>query len=196
MGEIKTSGGGDADQPVIGFRIGVFNWRLKRARERAGLTMVQLSERAAINIGTLYGIQALKEKPTEAQADRLSATLVVPVDDLFPGLIDELVSRIGTVEVPLTAPQVRALIVDDEDSRVRQIALRQVLLPLLSSGVLTERERYVLVNYTAADRDDRPSLDEIGKRPGWTRERVRQIEAQLLHKLRYPTRSRQLASLL
>jgi transcriptional regulator with XRE-family HTH domain len=187
----------DDEQPILGFRVGVFNWRLKRARESAGLTMAQLSERTKIDLTTLYAIQGLRQKPTESQADRLSAALVIPVDDLFPGLIDELISRIGTVEIPLTEQQVRRLTTDrdEEDRRLSNITVRQALLPFLSQ--LSRRQKQLLVQYTAADHNDRPSLSELGREMGLDRERVRQLEAQLLARIRRtPRLTRDLASAL
>ncbi|MCJ7722981.1 MAG: RNA polymerase subunit sigma, partial [Anaerolineales bacterium] len=36
------------------------------------------------------------------------------------------------------------------------------------------------------------TLEEVGKKFGLTRERIRQIEGQALHRLRHPRRARQL----
>ena len=57
---------------------------------------------------------------------------------------------------------------------------------------LDEREREILsLRFGLAD--DRPlTLDEVGRRFNLTRERIRQIEAKALRKLRHPTRSRRL----
>jgi RNA polymerase primary sigma factor len=57
---------------------------------------------------------------------------------------------------------------------------------------LSERERRVLLLRFGLE-DDRPrTLEEVGKEFNVTRERIRQIEAKALRKLRHPSRSRKL----
>ena len=57
---------------------------------------------------------------------------------------------------------------------------------------LTPRERRVLqLRYGLIDGHQR-TLEEVGKRFGLTRERIRQIEAKALRKLRHPSRSKKL----
>jgi RNA polymerase primary sigma factor len=59
-------------------------------------------------------------------------------------------------------------------------------------GTLTEREREVLrLRFGLADGRSR-TLEEVGKEFNVTRERIRQIEAKALRKLRHPSRSRKL----
>jgi RNA polymerase primary sigma factor len=59
-------------------------------------------------------------------------------------------------------------------------------------AVLTERERQVLeMRFGLRDGKDY-TLEEVGKYFQVTRERIRQIEAKALRKLRHPTRSRHL----
>jgi len=59
-------------------------------------------------------------------------------------------------------------------------------------GFLTEREREVLeMRFGLNDGKDH-TLEEVGKRFGVTRERIRQIEAKALRKLRHPSRSKSL----
>lgn len=59
-------------------------------------------------------------------------------------------------------------------------------------GTLTDRERRVLdLRYGLTDGQER-TLEEVGQEFEVTRERVRQIEAKALRKLRHPSRSRKL----
>ncbi len=73
-------------------------------------------------------------------------------------------------------------------------ASRQLLREQVSSAlsVLTDREREVLqMRFGLLDGMDH-TLEEVGQHFKVTRERIRQIEAKALRKLRHPTRSRQL----
>ena len=75
------------------------------------------------------------------------------------------------------------------DAASRQLLKEQIRSAL---GVLSEREREVLeMRFGLQDGQDH-TLEEVGKHFGVTRERIRQIEAKALRKLRHPTRSRQL----
>ena len=68
--------------------------------------------------------------------------------------------------------------------------LREKILDVLDS--LTERERNVLsLRFGLKDGYSR-TLEEVGKKFKVTRERIRQIEAKALRKMRHPTRIRQL----
>jgi RNA polymerase primary sigma factor len=75
------------------------------------------------------------------------------------------------------------------DAATRQLLKDQIRQAL---GVLSDREREVLeMRFGLQDGQDH-TLEEVGKHFGVTRERIRQIEAKALRKLRHPTRSRQL----
>jgi RNA polymerase primary sigma factor len=75
----------------------------------------------------------------------------------------------------------------DETSRT---LLHEQMADILDS--LSPRERQVLSLRFGLDGGKSHTLEEVGQKFGLTRERVRQIEAKALRKLRHPMRSRQL----
>ena len=68
--------------------------------------------------------------------------------------------------------------------------LKEQLVEVLST--LTDREQKVLRLRFGLDDGRARTLEEVGKEFNVTRERIRQIEAKALHKLRHPSRSRKL----
>ena len=75
------------------------------------------------------------------------------------------------------------------DAAGRQLLKEQVRSAL---GILSDRERQVLeMRFGLVDGHDN-TLEDVGRLLGVTRERIRQIEAKALRKLRHPTRSREL----
>jgi len=75
------------------------------------------------------------------------------------------------------------------DAASREL-LKAQLIKVLSE--LSDRERRILLLRFGLE-DDRPrTLEEVGKEFNLTRERIRQIEAKALRKLRHPSRSRKL----
>jgi RNA polymerase primary sigma factor len=77
---------------------------------------------------------------------------------------------------------------------VIQDSLRRNLLKVLST--LTPREEKVLRMRFGIDTEVDLTLEEVGKNFSVTRERIRQIEAKALKKLKHPNRMNQLASFL
>jgi len=73
------------------------------------------------------------------------------------------------------------------DAAAKEILKDQVMKTL---DILTERERQVLEYRFGLIDGEEQTLEEVSKKFNITRERVRQIEAKALRKLRHPVRSR------
>ncbi len=150
------------------------------------LDMLEPSEVQAINSGNANGVSM------EPALDRKLRRAAAKVRRIM-----RISQEPMSLETPVGAEESSLLgdFIEDEtipgpvDAASRQLLKEQVRSAL---NVLTDRERQVLeMRYGLKDGQDH-TLEEVGQYFQVTRERIRQIEAKALRKLRHPTRSRQL----
>ena len=80
------------------------------------------------------------------------------------------------------------------EDNVESVMLREHIEALL--GDLKERERQVIVLRFGREDGHPRTLEEVGREFKVTRERIRQIEAKALRKLRNPVRSKRIRDFL
>jgi len=143
--------------------------------------------------------QILQEKGREATPEELSERMEIPEDKI------RRVLKIAKEPISMETP-----VGDDDDSSLGDFIedahsvspmdmatverLREATREVLSS--LTGREAKVLRMRFGLDMNTDHTLEEVGKQFDVTRERIRQIEAKALRKLRHPSRSEHLRSFL
>ena len=139
--------------------------------------------------------QLLHQNGHETSADDIAAEIDMPVDKVRE------IMRVAQEPVSLETP-----IGEEEDSHLGDFIpdndapapadaashtmLREQLSDVLST--LTPREAKVLKLRFGLEDGRSRTLEEVGKEFNVTRERIRQIEAKALRKLRHPSRSRKL----
>ncbi len=111
--------------------------------------------------------------------------------------ITRMVQEPMSLEMPIGSEESSSLgdFIEDESvpgpaDETSQNLLREQMKDILDS--LSPRERHVLKLRFGLDDGQSRTLEEVGQKFGVTRERVRQIEAKALRKLRHPMRSRKL----
>ena len=143
--------------------------------------------------------QMLHEIGREPTPEELAEKLGMPLDKV------RKVMKIAKEPVSLETP-----IGDEEDSHLGDfIEDKNAVLPLSSAihsnlretttrilSSLTPREERVLRMRFGIGMNTDHTLEEVGQQFSVTRERIRQIEAKALRKLKHPTRSRKLRSFL
>ncbi|GAB0150453.1 MULTISPECIES: RNA polymerase sigma factor RpoD [Marichromatium] len=143
--------------------------------------------------------QMIQEMGREATPEELAIRMDMPEDKV------RKVLKIAKEPISMETP-----IGDDEDSHLGDFiedagvvspvdsatseGLREATQNMLAS--LTSREAKVLRMRFGIDMNTDHTLEEVGKQFDVTRERIRQIEAKALRKLRHPTRSERLRSFL
>ena len=143
--------------------------------------------------------QMLQEMGREPLPEELAERMMMPEDKI------RKVLKIAKEPISMETP-----IGDDEDSHLGDFIEDNTLdLPIDSAtseslrnsvrevlGGLTAREAKVLRMRFGIEMNTDHTLEEVGKQFDVTRERIRQIEAKALRKLRHPSRSEQLKSFL
>ncbi len=137
----------------------------------------------------------IKENIPEYSITELSTALKSTIEDKF-GYVrikGELsgVNNHSSGHIYLTLKDENAVIPIDA---AIQSNLRQTTTKILSS--LTPREERVLRMRFGIGMNSDHTLEEVGQQFSVTRERIRQIEAKALRKLKHPSRSRKLRSFL
>jgi len=141
--------------------------------------------------------QILHEEGREAQPEEIAKMLRMPVDKVHK------VMKISREPVSLEAP-----VGEEEDNQLSDlIEDKLAVLPIENAmqenlrdhvddalGKLTPREERVLRMRFGIGMNQDNTLEEVGKQFSVTRERIRQIEAKALKKLKHPTRARKIRS--
>ena len=137
-------------------------------------------------------VQQLGREPT---VEEIAQALELPPEKV------EDIQRIAQEPVSLETPigeeedsQLGDFIEDKDSPNPEEATAGQLLREQLEEmlGELTEREREVLRLRFGLEDGRAHTLEEVGKRFNVTRERIRQIEAKALRKLRHPSRSKRL----
>ncbi|BCV20610.1 RNA polymerase sigma factor RpoD [Moorella sp. Hama-1] len=139
--------------------------------------------------------QLLQELGRDPSPEEIAHEMDIPVERVRE--IMKIAQEPVSLETPIGEEEDSHLgdFIEDEDAQAPAEAasfmlLREQLEEVLNS--LTPREKRVLRLRFGLDDGRARTLEEVGQEFGVTRERIRQIEAKALRKLRHPSRSKKL----
>jgi RNA polymerase primary sigma factor len=137
-------------------------------------------------------LQKLGRRPTEAEIAKKSKMSIAKVREILKvsQIPLSLETPVGDEESSRLGDFVEDVLVEAPDEVVMHGLLRDDLEETMKS--LTKREETVLKLRFGIDDGHPRTLEEVGRVFNVTRERIRQIEAKALRKLKHPTRSRKL----
>ena len=139
--------------------------------------------------------QLVQELGRDPLPEEIAEELNMPIDKV--GEIMKIAQEPVSLETPIGEEEDSSLqdFIQDNETPAPQDAatfrlLKEQLVDVLST--LTPREEKVLRLRFGLDNGRARTLEEVGKEFNVTRERIRQIEAKALRKLRHPSRSKKL----
>ncbi len=179
-------------------------WWIRQAITR-GISDQSRTIRMPVHMGDIINkMLRVRSRLTEEQGKQPTSKEIGQEMDMYPKKVEEII-KVSLIPISLESP-----IGDQEDCHLGDlledrnarapvdVASRQLLKEQIEEvlGTLTPREHRVLqLRFGLEDGWDR-TLEEVGKEFNVTRERIRQIEAKALRKLRHPSRSRKLRDFL
>ena len=139
--------------------------------------------------------QLLQELGRDPSPEEIAAEMDIPVEKVRE--ISKIAQEPVSMETPIGEEEDSHLgdfIPDDDSPSPADAAAFSMLKDQLNEvlSTLTEREQEVLRLRFGLDDGRQRTLEEVGQQFNVTRERIRQIEAKALRKLRHPNRSRRL----
>ncbi len=152
-----------------------------------------------INKLTRVSRQLLQELGREPSPEEIAEEMDMPVDRVRE--IQKISQEPVSLETPIGEEEDSHLgdfLPDDEVPAPSEAAASAILKEQIAEvlDTLTDREQKVLRLRFGLDDGRSRTLEEVGKEFNVTRERIRQIEAKALRKLRHPSRSRKLREFL
>ena len=180
---------------------------MRERRKEFGWTQKDLGERCEVVSTTISNIESLKSrKPTPETKGlliRIADELDCEFEYLFPpDYLDALESgkicvwgtaRVFIRDVHLDAlppnPHPDLLMPSAEEEAMRNITAEDVIAVL---EFVTPRERRILELHYGLGGEEKLTFEEVAEIEGVTKERIRQLEAQAMSRLRHPQVRRQL----
>lgn len=178
----------------IAFKIKVKNGILQAFADERGWTQSEFARRVGVDVaeaGRWFNMTGFPRTPEKML--RVIALVGKPAEDIFPPLLMEkdwlTGARKWTIHKEIDSeclPIHHMTALPAPKSEIDSFDLKENINAVLQT--LTRREEKVIRMRLGLDGEDEHTLEEVGEVFGLTRDRIHQIEAKAIRKLRHPSR--------
>jgi RNA polymerase primary sigma factor len=179
-----------------GFKFSTYGtWWIKQAITRALADKARTIRVPVHMVESINKIQAAARRINENSSDDATVEQIAEQLD-FPVFKVRKMLRFCDQTVPLRVPDDSEGMDDIADGLGEPVAWNAALHHEMQGRIsrvissLKPKERAIIVKRFGLENESENTLEELGQEFGLTRERIRQIEAKALRKLRHPARSR------
>ena len=175
-------------------------WWIRQAITRAIADQARTIRIPVHMVETIHKVTKVSRQMLQEKGREVSATEVAKEMNMNPDKVREIL-KIAQDPISLETPvgeeedsHIGDFIEDQESPAPAEAASYELLREQLNEVLhtLTPREEAVLRLRFGLEDGRQRTLEEVGQQFNITRERIRQIEAKALRKLRHPSRSRKL----
>lgn len=187
--------------PNKGFRFSTYaTWWIRQSITRAMADQARVIRIPVHMVETIHKLTRVKRQLLQELGRDPTASEIAEVMEITEEKVAEI-QKIAQDPISLENPvgeeddsKIADFIEDDTIKSPSEVAAQNLLREQLISVIdtLTPREQKVIRLRYGLDDSHPRTLEEVGKEFNVTRERIRQIEAKALRKLRNPTRSKKL----
>ena len=175
-------------------------WWIRQSITRAIADQARLIRVPVHMVDTMNKVNSIKRKISQQQGREITDKELSKATDISQDRIKEI-NKLSEFPMSLDMPLIENetlllsdVVEDNRDAGPVQITTEKLLRDQLydSLETLNDREATIVKLRFGLNDGETKTLEQIGERFGVTRERIRQIEAKALKKLRHPTRSAKL----
>ena len=176
----------------LGVKTSIYNNELRKRRIALGMEQKDLAKKIGKTNSVISHYETFKNYPDKKAAAKIAKILNCDIETIFPAWLQEYKLKKSSVDrevkidcISIDSGKAQYLLEGNDDSFIDKTE-NSLLASKIKEAInaLTDREQRILTLRFGLDDSKPHTLEEVGQEFSVTRDRIRQIEAKALAKIR------------